>query len=933
MRNIDKFLFKTTIGKCAAVVALLMACMVQAEAQTDYSGVYYIGSVGYNSGTPNANYYLCPTEGWCYYYPVNDFCSDTVPDNPFLTTYKCKGTNTYDATKAVWTIEKAPNSNYYHIKQTKTGKYLLCNGQIRTTDNADRMRVHLEAVTGELDDKALFAIEPYSTYLVIRIVSSDGINGETHKWLVVNGGNKQSLKGESGKQGGPTGYVNTAGIVGIYTQNDPNAPFYLEPATIAPPVITNNNTTTNTFTITAAEGATIYYTTDGTTPTTSTPTNGSSPIQITQTESMTVIKALAKHPNDDFPTIVTTYKLPVCDLPMITVANNNVTITCSTPNATIYYTNDNTPATTSSTPYGGSFSLGTATIIRAIATSPGYFKSNESVYAPPLIVHLSSEIVDMSRSYVLASDFTLTAPIGTEAAPFTGIIDGQLNTLSGFTNSLVAYANGAVIKNVILKNVTVSGSGNVGAICNEAKGYTRIYNCGILPTNPDFTESTRSSVTSTGNGSAGGIVGLLDDDSRVVNCFSYADVSSTGNAAGIVGSNTFASDASVTDDKYTNLRTMVVNCMFYGDITAGSTVWPVYGGAKITNAGPTAINNYNFYSDSCQFSTPLETTHNYNCSWPAKYEYLTRYEFHRYLLNSNRELCGWWVGAPSAPSTMPTADVQAVPKDASLMAKWVLDRSIAPFPILKPFGKYSSPINIDADSSWRETANKWEGRKLGTLSVTVNPGAQHTASNVSLTLTITDMDTLRGDYCYKKIQLPYYNTVFGNPNGANWAEKYGDNYGDYVVIGWKVSTSEGTAGTLSTNWETGYNFADRNCTAKDANRVFAQGGYYYVPNEVNSITITAQWAKAVYFDNTNHSYDRVNMSGSKPGTHFAPAGTRPETLDNGKTVLTNNVNELANTATYIGNNVYEYAVVHCSSSLTGDDIMEMLLILPSSSGS
>ena len=31
--------------------------------QTDYSGIYYIASVGYNAANTNTNYYLCPTEG------------------------------------------------------------------------------------------------------------------------------------------------------------------------------------------------------------------------------------------------------------------------------------------------------------------------------------------------------------------------------------------------------------------------------------------------------------------------------------------------------------------------------------------------------------------------------------------------------------------------------------------------------------------------------------------------------------------------------------------------------------------------------------------------------------------------------------------------------------------------------------------------------
>ena len=281
--------FATDIGMrygFALIVALFLAPFwTWGQTSDDYSGIYYIGSVGYNSSTPANNYYLCPTEGWCYYAPVNDF-TGTDNGKPFLTTYKCRGTSSYDERKAIWTIEKAPNSEYYYIKQTSTGKYILSNGQIRTAE-ANRMRVHLEAVSGDLDDKALFAIEPYSTYLTIRIVSPAGINGN-YKWFTVNGGNKQSLKGETGKTGGPTGYTYTAGIIGIYSQDDTNAPFYLEPATVAAPTITNNFD--GTITITAASGATIYYTTDGTTPTMSS-LEYSTPITLTET--ITVIKAIA----------------------------------------------------------------------------------------------------------------------------------------------------------------------------------------------------------------------------------------------------------------------------------------------------------------------------------------------------------------------------------------------------------------------------------------------------------------------------------------------------------------------------------------------------------------------------------------------------------------------------------------------------------------
>ena len=195
------------------------------------------------------------------------------------------------------------------------------------------------------------------------------------------------------------------------------------------------------------------------------------------------------------------------------------------------------------------------------------------------------------------------------------------------------------------------------------------------------------------------------------------------------------------------------------------------------------------------------------------------------------------------------------------------------------------------------------------------------------------MDTIHGDYSYRKIQLPYYNSVFGNPNGTTWEAKYGGNYGEYAVTGWeiiKVNGSSTGTGDFVADWQDGYNFADRNSTKKDlydvSGRIFAQGGYYYVPNDVTTIEITAHWGKAVYLGNGDNYYDRVDLdylvekaSGSstngttirenRAGTAFEPAGTRPSTLDNGQPVRTGNIKEVA--TSYIANSgtVFDNALV------------------------
>jgi hypothetical protein len=173
--------------------------------------------------------------------------------------------------------------------------------------------------------------------------------------------------------------------------------------------------------------------------------------------------------------------------------------------------------------------------------------------------------------------------------------------------------------------------------------------------------------------------------------------------------------------------------------------------------------------------------------------------------------------------------------------------------------------------------------------------------------------------------------VFGNPNGTTWEAKYGGNYGEYAVTGWeiiKVNGSSTGTGDFVADWQDGYNFADRKSTKKDlygvSGRIFAQGGYYYVPDDVTTIEIKAHWGKAVYLGNGDNYYDRVDFDylcqkvGSStanlirencPGTAFEPAGTRPSTLGNGQPVRTGKIADVA--TNYIANSgtVFDNALV------------------------
>ena len=254
------------------------------EETPDYSGTYFIVSGRTDQCDVNkleANFYLCPTEGWYFYDGTNSY---TTTDNgkPFLTTYNCLD-GSYDASKAVWVIEKHPETGCYYIKQKKTTtnnkyRYLVSNGKISGSSSARRMRVHLEEVADAnaletLGDKALFEIIFHAEdatcpadHLDIIPHSSSGWNG-SEKRLVVNYSNINNLKASTDKPDGPNGTYGkgTGGIIGVYS-TEPNEMWHLE---VPRPVISFDANNKVQITDPTGFASAIYYTTDGNDPTTS----------------------------------------------------------------------------------------------------------------------------------------------------------------------------------------------------------------------------------------------------------------------------------------------------------------------------------------------------------------------------------------------------------------------------------------------------------------------------------------------------------------------------------------------------------------------------------------------------------------------------------------------------------------------------------------
>jgi hypothetical protein len=131
----------------------------------------------------------------------------------------------------------------------------------------------------------------------------------------------------------------------------------------------------------ATSGATIHYTTDGSTPTTGSPVY-TGPITFTQTTTLKAMAAAGGMTNSAVASATYTIQqraaTPTFNPPGGTyVLNLSVSISDTTPGATIHYTTDGSTPTTSSPVYTGPIALPvlSTTTIKAIAVAPGWSQS------------------------------------------------------------------------------------------------------------------------------------------------------------------------------------------------------------------------------------------------------------------------------------------------------------------------------------------------------------------------------------------------------------------------------------------------------------------------------------------------------------------------------------------------------------------------------
>ena len=251
-----------------------------------------------------------------------------------------------------------------------------------------------------------------------------------------------------------TGSGNSAVANATYTINLPPA---------ATPVFmpgSGTYTTIQSVTITdGTPGSTIYYTTDGSTPTSSSAVY-SGPITVSATETINAIASATGNNTSAVGTATFTITLPA-GTPVISPqagtfnAVQMVMLTDTTTGATIYYTTDGSTPTTSSTVYTAPIMVGVSQTIKAIAIAPGFISSGiaSAVYTinlPTFGISINPGAMTIAASGGEALANVTVTPMNTFEAPVTFACSGLPTGVTCTFTPAVVTPNGAVPVTTVL---------------------------------------------------------------------------------------------------------------------------------------------------------------------------------------------------------------------------------------------------------------------------------------------------------------------------------------------------------------------------------------------------------------------------------------------------------------------------------------------------
>jgi hypothetical protein len=306
-----------------------------------------------------------------------------------------------------------------------------------------------------------------------------------------------------------SGYNSSAAAVAAYIINLPGTAVAATPTFS---VATGNYTTVQTVKISdTTAGATIYYTTDGTTPTANS-NLADGPITVSSTETIQAIAVASGYTNSAIAAAAYAINLPgmpVAATPAFSVASGNyataqtVGISDSTTGSTIFYTTDGSMPTVSSNLYSGAITVSSTETIQAIAIISGY--SNSAIASAAYTINLSQTQVAAPHfsigtgTYTTAQTVTLTDATAGATIYYTtdgstptvdsNLADGPITVSSTETLTAIAVSVGDTNSEVVWATYTINPAAPDFAIsasntsATMLQGSPAVFNLTVTPLN------------------------------------------------------------------------------------------------------------------------------------------------------------------------------------------------------------------------------------------------------------------------------------------------------------------------------------------------------------------------------------------------------------------------------------------------------------------
>lgn len=237
--------------------------------------------------------------------------------------------------------------------------------------------------------------------------------------------------------------------------------------------------------------STIYYTTDGSTPTTASSVYTSA-LTISTNTTLKAFATATGMTNSVVRTANYTIALPA-GAPVYSSSTGyyssafTVTITSSTPGATIYYTTDGSTPTTSSAIYSGGVTISATTTLKAIATASGFSQSAATTavytigpaaptFSPAGGSYSTMQTVTLSSATAGATIYYTTD--GTTPTTSSAVYSSPITVFTGETINAISFVSGYVLSpSSTASYLITSAAPRYVQQCSGAQGFNTSVSC------------------------------------------------------------------------------------------------------------------------------------------------------------------------------------------------------------------------------------------------------------------------------------------------------------------------------------------------------------------------------------------------------------------------------------------------------------------------